>query len=452
MTRPLYYSDMYRQAQIEALLNNRRILIAGYGREGKSSHALLQSFASGSVVDVACNDEEIFASLKHAEEAKTPYDLIIKSPGISTMKFEGRCNLDTITSQTDLFLQVFGDITVGITGTKGKSTTTTLTHHILNSAFGSERHIILAGNMGIPLFDILDQIDEHAIIVAEFSCHQLENIHRAPHIGVILNLYQEHLDHYHNYLGYQMAKMQLMLRQHEGDHCFFCSDCQELAALVASLKLQCSSALHPYSLHDALAANLDQLRTSLKGSHNLSNIYVAQQMTALLGVSEKQFATALATFQGLPHRLECVGTFRGITFFNDSISTIPEACIAAVEALQSVDTLILGGFDRGIDYSPLAAYLAEPTKAGSRIRNIAFVGAAGKRMLAEWQKMDCAPLAQRNILEESDYRNIVAWCYASTSQGSICLLSPAAASYDAFKNFEERGRIYKEYILEYDKQ
>ena len=108
MTRPLYYSDMYRQAQIEALLSNRRILIAGYGREGKSSHALLQSFASGSVVDVACNDEEIFASLKHAEEAKVPYDLIIKSPGISTMKFEGRCNLDTITSQTDLFLQVFG--------------------------------------------------------------------------------------------------------------------------------------------------------------------------------------------------------------------------------------------------------------------------------------------------------------------------------------------------------
>lgn len=439
---------MYRQAQIEALLSNRRILIAGYGREGKSTHALLQKVAPQATVEVACNDEEIFAALKHAEESHTPYDLIIKSPGISTMKFEGRCDLDTITSQTDLFLQVFGDITVGITGTKGKSTTTTLTHHILNTTMGEKRHIILAGNMGIPLFDIVEQIDEDAIIVAEFSCHQLENIHRAPHIGVILNLYQEHLDHYHDYLGYQMAKMQMMLRQSEGDHCFFCTDCQDLTSLVASLNLRCSSALHPYNLRDALEAKMDQLPTSLKGSHNLSNIYVAQQMTALLGVSESQFAEALATFQGLPHRLEYVGTFRGITFYNDSISTIPEACIAAVEALQKVDTLILGGFDRGIDYSPLSAYLSDTSKAGCRVRNIVFVGAAGKRMRAEWGE---TLFAKRNILEESDYRNIVAWCYQNTAPGSICLLSPAAASYDAFKNFEERGRIYKEYILEYNK-
>lgn len=442
---------MYRQAQIEALLSNRHILIAGYGREGKSTHTLLQKVAPQAFAEVACNDEEIFACLKRAEEENHPYDLIIKSPGISTMKFEGRCNLDTITSQTDLFLQVFGDITVGITGTKGKSTTTTLTHHILSTALGERRHIILAGNMGIPLFDILDQIDKDAIVVAEFSCHQLENIHRAPHIGVILNLYQEHLDHYHDYLGYQMAKMQMMLRQHEGDHCFYCTDCQALSALVASLKLRCISALHPYSLRDALEAKIDQLPSTLKGSHNLSNIYVARQMTALLGVSDSQFAEALDTFQGLPHRLERVGTFRGITFYNDSISTIPESCIAAVEALQKVDTLILGGFDRRIDYSPLSAYLSDASKAGSRVRNIVFIGAAGKRMKCEWERLSSNPLNGRNILEESDYRNIVAWCYRNTVQGSICLLSPAAASYDAFKNFEERGRLYKEYILEYNK-
>lgn len=442
---------MYRQEQIEALLSNRRILIAGYGREGKSTHALLQKVAPQAAVEIACNDEEIFAYLNHAEESNKPYDLIIKSPGISTMKFEGRCDLDTITSQTDLFLQVYGDITVGITGTKGKSTTTTLTHHILNMSYGAERHIILAGNMGIPLFDIVEQIDENAIIVAEFSCHQLENIHRAPHIGVILNLYQEHLDHYHDYLGYQMAKMQLMLCQHEGDHCFYCTDCQDLATLVASLKPRCTSALHPYSLRDAIESGIGQHPTSLKGSHNLSNIYVAQQMTSLLGVSHKQFAEALSTFQGLPHRLECIGTFRGITFYNDSISTIPEACIAAVEALQYVNTLILGGFDRGIDYAPLAAYLADSARAGSRIRNIAFVGAAGQRMMAEWQQRADSPLAGRNIIAESDYRNIVAWCYANTAEDRICLLSPAAASYDAFKNFEERGRIYKEYILDYAK-
>ena len=190
---------MFRQQQLTALLADRHILIAGYGREGKSTHALLQKLVPDAPFDIACNDDEIFNLLDKATSSNKPYDLIIKSPGISTMKFEGRCNLNTITSQTDLFLQVYHDMTIAVTGTKGKSTTTTLIHHILSHTFGSQRHIVLAGNMGIPLFDILDQLDELSLIVAEFSCHQLENIHRAPHIGVILNLYQEHLDHYHDY-------------------------------------------------------------------------------------------------------------------------------------------------------------------------------------------------------------------------------------------------------------
>lgn len=433
---------MYRQQQLDNLLANRRILIAGYGREGKSTHALLQQCVPAAHVTVAANDQEIYACL---DEAKGhPYDLIVKSPGIPTMKLEGRCNLDTVTSQTDIFLQLFADQTLAVTGTKGKSTTTALIHHVIQTSFGNTRKVIMAGNMGIPLFDIIPQIDSTTIVVAEFSCHQLENIHRAPHIGIILNLYQEHLDHYHSYRDYQMAKMQMMLRQHPGDHCLYCTDSADLLSLAEELKPQVLSTLHPYSLAEAKQSPVADMQSPLHGDHNLSNTYAAYLSTALLGITAEQFALALSTFHGLPHRLEQVGTFHGITFFNDSISTIPEATIAALHALEPVDTLILGGFDRGIDYTPLGHYLSEHTG----IRNLVFVGKAGQRMRDEWQSLTPNPFSGRNTLSENDYKQIVAWCYSHTQPGTICLLSPAAASYDNFSNFEHRGNTYKEYIIQ----
>ncbi len=433
---------MYRQQQLDNLLANRRILIAGYGREGKSTHALLQQCVPDAHVTVAANDQEIYACL---DEAKGhPYDLIVKSPGIPTMKLEGRCNLDTITSQTDIFLQLFADQTLAVTGTKGKSTTTALIHHVLQTSFGNTRKVIMAGNMGIPLFDIIPQIDNTTIVVAEFSCHQLENIHRAPHIGIILNLYQEHLDHYHSYRDYQMAKMQMMLRQHPGDHCLYCTDSPDLRTLAEELEPHTCSSLLPYSIGKAKQSPVAGMPSPLHGDHNLSNTYAAYLSTALLGITAEQFTLALTTFHGLPHRLEQVGTYHGITFYNDSISTIPEATIAALNALEPVDTLILGGYDRGIDYTPLGTYLSKH----SGIRNLVFVGKAGQRMKDEWQSLTPNPLSGRNTLSENDYKQIVAWCYSHTHPGTICLLSPAAASYDSFTNFEHRGNTYKEYIIQ----
>ena len=431
---------MYKADQLISLLSDRRILIAGYGREGRSSHNLLSKLLPDCHPDIANNDQEIAQLLQQASQ---PYDLIIKSPGIPTMKFEGLCDLATITSQTDLFLQVYHDLVIGITGTKGKSTTTTLIHHVLEQSYGSTRDVILAGNMGIPLFDILDQITPDSLIVAELSCHQLENIHRAPHIGVILNLFQEHLDHYHNYHDYQMAKMRMMLQQQAGDHCFYCTDTDDLVRMVKPFQSTVATTLHPYALQDAIQAGIDNLPTSLKGDHNLSNILVAKQVCALVGVTNDQFAEALASFHGLPHRLELVGTYCGITFYNDSISTIPQATIAAIKALHNVDTLILGGYDRGIDYSTLEHFLISPSPIGQLIRNIAYVGAAGRRMHGDLTLLRHHPLDRLNtILIEDDYSKIIDWCFQVTTPGKICLLSPAAASYDNFKNFEERGSTF----------
>ena len=364
---------MYREQELKRLLENRRILVAGYGREGKSAERLIQRLvpeASYTIaMQVECGKWKDESGEWHED---WPFDMVIKSPGIPN------CHLSPftfhLTSLTDLFLQVYGDLTIGVTGTKGKSTTASLIHHLLPGS-------ILAGNIGIPLFDILDELKEDSIVVAELSCHQLENIHRGPHIALLLNLFQEHLDHYENYMGYKMAKMQIGLKQREGDHFFYCTDNEELCSLIEKTKNQIGSSLHPYSL----ATPTDEERALLKacpleGEHNRSNALVACRVASL--VTRQQLSTfnfQLSTFKGLRHRLERVGIYAGITWYDDSISTIPAATIAAVKALPRVDTLILGGFDRGIDYSPLVEFLKEHP-----VKNLVFVGAAGRRMYKEF--------------------------------------------------------------------
>ena len=334
-------------------------------------------------------------------------------------------------SLTDLFLQVYGDLTIGITGTKGKSTTASLIHHLLPGS-------ILAGNIGIPLFDILDDLCEDSIVVAELSCHQLENIHRGPHIAVLLNLFQEHLDHYDDYLGYKMAKMQIALRQREGDHFFYCTDNEELADLTAVHVPDMHSTLHPYSLSDTTDEERRRIEACpLKGEHNRSNALVACRVAALCGAPASR--RQLESFHGLRHRMEYLGNHAGINWYDDSISTISEAAIAAVQALGRVDTLILGGFDRGIDYTPLVSFLIE-----NPISNLVFVGAAGRRIK---ELIDLSTYQIINYFVEDDYTKIVPWCAAHTPQGGVVLLSPAAASYDAFKTFEVRGDFFREQIM-----
>ena len=414
------------------LLAGKRILIAGYGREGQSAERLIKRLVPEAQYTIATQVENgKWRTESGAWGTEWPFDMVIKSPGIPNFQFP-IFNFQ-LTSLTDLFLQVYGDRTIGVTGTKGKSTTASLIHHLLPGS-------ILAGNIGIPLFDILDELNEESLVVAELSCHQLENIHRGPHIAVLLNLFQEHLDHYEDYMGYKMAKMQIALRQQAGDHFFYCTDNGELCELVKSYELRVLSGLHPYSLNDISDEERVLLDACpLEGEHNRSNALVACRVASL--VKRKPVSTfnfQLSTFHGLRHRMEKVGTVAGITWYDDSISTIPAAAIAAVKALGRVDTLILGGFDRGIDYSPLVDFLKV-----AHLCNVVFVGKAGKRIYNQLSTFNF----QFSTLIEDDYIKIVPWCACHTPQGGVVLLSPAAASYDAFKNFEHRGDFYREQIL-----
>ncbi|MBQ9417546.1 MAG: UDP-N-acetylmuramoyl-L-alanine--D-glutamate ligase [Bacteroidales bacterium] len=414
---------MYRQDQLKSLLEGRRLLIAGHGREGQSTERLLQRLLPEANYDIADGNAQIAAMATEA------YDLIVKSPGVPTRIIPPSAR-PRLTSLTDLFLQVYADQTIGITGTKGKSTTASLIHHLLPGS-------LLAGNIGIPLFDILDSLSPTSLVVAELSCHQLEILHRSPRTAVLLNLFQEHLDHYDGYPAYKQAKLQIALHQSPTDSLYFSADNPELASEIARVGSSLRGSLHPCSLA-ALAPGEEQLLRAcpLAGEHNRANALVATRVARAIGcLDPEQLAARLATFVGLRHRMERIGEKAGLTWYDDSISTIPEATLAAVSALGRVSTLILGGFDRGIDYSPLV-----PLLRSQRVGRVVFVGAAGRRM-----KQLCPDL-QLECLVADDYQQIVSWCAANTPAGGTVLLSPAAASYDAFRNFEERGDRFRQLI------
>ncbi|MCX6248119.1 MAG: UDP-N-acetylmuramoyl-L-alanine--D-glutamate ligase [Bacteroidetes bacterium] len=451
---------------IRTELENQTVLLLGFGREGQSSYRLIRRVlpelpltiadANGSVREYDLVKDDRFVNFRLGEESLdglNTFSRILKSPGISLKDIAEGIDPAAITSQTDLFLRRYSGQVTGVTGTKGKSTTATLIHHILRLA---EKDSVLMGNIGRPAFDVVDEINPDTTLVFELSSHQLEYIRRSPHISVLLNLYEEHLDAYRSFLDYQLAKMNIAKYQESGDSFFFNRDDQRILQRIPSLVLK--GILHPFSLHDGSSEGfyirdekilfsaggpeevLFDLRRKikLKGEHNRLNIMAAAAVCRQLGTDPAIIAEGISSFRGLEHRLEYVGEYNGVHYYNDSIATIPEACMEAVKALGNVDTLILGGFDRGIDYSGFALFLS-----GSGIRNLIFTGEAGRRILHEIREIKKPEQTLFLLSKFDEFPEIVS---NVTKPGSVCLLSPAAASYDEFQNFEMRGKRYKELV------
>lgn len=429
-------------------LRGKRILILGFGREGKSTLAFVKKHLPEATVAVA--DKNEMDGVKHFGasylEAMYDYDIVIKTPGISLKDFDTKGV--EITSQTDLFFNQFRKQTIGISGTKGKSTTTSLIYHLLKSA---GRDAILTGNIGIPCFDVMEDIKPESIVVYELSAHQLEYVHQSPHVGVLLNIFEEHLDHFGTFERYKSAKLNL-LRFMDKDDFAIIHDSLSLDAcrVIASHRCEERSRKQPrtFSLFD-LDNIIDRTALPLKGDHNLLNIKAALLACDAYGVDYHELIPYLYTFKPLEHRLEPVGPFGGVSFVNDSISTIPQATIQACKALGRVDFLLLGGFDRGIDYQPLADYLKE-----NPVPHLLFTGKAGERMMrlmagfGEWAGIEIPdgivpPLQGLVLTHYSTMEEAFAYIAAHAQKGDVVLLSPAASSYDQYKNFEERGRKFK---------
>ena len=429
---------MLRINTIFKRLRGKRILILGFGREGKSSLAFIQKFLPHAVVGIADKNESAFKDLtinpnnpvspnnpklyfgENYFDAVNDYDIVLKTPGISLLGMD--IDISKITSQTDLFLEEFHRQIIGVTGTKGKSTTSSLIYHLLKE---SGRDAILAGNIGIPVFDIIEKINNGTVIVFELSAHQLQFIHRSPHIGILLNVFEEHLDHFGTFEAYRDAKFNIIRKMDDTDWAVtndeFCYEAAEL--MIHSLN---------YQYYD-FDVNWDAV--PLKGEHNRLNIKAALCAIHAYGISVSDVMPHLYTFKPLEHRQELVGTFGGVTFYNDSISTIPQAAIAAMQTIKNVTFLLLGGFDREIDYTPLINYLLK-----NPVKHILYTGKAGNRMI---EMLKIAGY-QGDIKNFKDLNEAFEIIKSLSVNGDVCLLSPAAASYDQYKNFEERGRLFKE--------
>ena len=347
------------------------------------------------------------------------YDIVIKTPGISLKDFDAKGV--EITSQTDLFLSQFHGQTIGISGTKGKSTTTSLIYHLLKS---SGHDAILTGNIGIPCFDIMKQISEDSIVVYELSAHQLEYIHNSPRVGVLLNVFEEHLDHFGTFERYKHAKFNLLRYM----------NAEDFAVVHDSLMMETIGLGVNNVTFSRMEFDIDEEALPIFGPHNLLNAKAALCACAAYGIDVREVIPHLYTFKPLEHRLEQVGTFGGITFVNDSISTIPQAAIAACQTLGRVDFLLLGGFDRDIDYQPLVDFMMEHP-----VPHLLFTGKAGERMmhLMEDRGVASRMMTYTSMEEAFDYLD------ENAKSGDVCLLSPAASSYDQYKNFEERGAKFK---------
>lgn len=408
--------------EIAGMLNGKSILILGFGREGKSTYEFVKKYVKYTSLGIADKNEiKVPEKVYFGEnylDAVRGYDVVIKSPGIPFFGIEDEESI--VTSQTELMLKADRENVVGITGTKGKSTTTTLIYNILNQAGVDVR---LIGNIGVPPFSCLEDIDDDTKLVCEMSSHQLENLTVSPHISVILNIFEEHLDHYKSYEDYQLAKVNIFRYQTERDVVVYSKENELVKGYIDK-----------YANGKKLAFPYDyDVETKLIGEHNKKNIMAARLVAKEFGVSEEKIREVVKDFSGLAHRLEFVGEFDGVKYYNDSISTIPEATINALESLGDVDTVIIGGLDRGIHYDEFARYLMN-----SKVRNIILAYDTGKRI---FEKMGCEGAILVNDLEEA-----VSMAKEVTEKGKTCLLSPAAASYGFFKNFEERGNKFKELV------
>ena len=415
-------------------LSGKQILIAGFGREGKSTLRFLQQYMPDAIVGIADKNESAFQDVDKERydlffgddylRAASDYDIVIKTPGISVKDID--IDLSLISSQTDLFLEAYHNQVIGVTGTKGKSTTSSLIYHLLKE---SGNDVILAGNIGIPILDCVSDINERTIVVYELSAHQLQFINRSPHVGILLNVFEEHLDHFGTFEKYKDAKVNVLRYMDDSDIAVVNQ------SIVDSQQSAVAKRCVDFESYDFDDYNIDWDQIPLLGEHNKRNVKAALCACKSYGLLIENLIPHLYTFKSLEHRQEFVGVFNGVKFFNDSISTIPQATIAALQTIKNVNFLLLGGFDRGIDYEPLVTYLKDNV-----LPCIMITGQAGQTINAKLQEAGY----KGNVLEYTDMESAFEIIGNLAKSGDVCLLSPAAASYDRYKNFEERGRVFKE--------
>ncbi len=450
-------------------IRGKSVLIVGYGREGRSVHAWLAKYYPALRVGIA--DRNVETELVSGEKYKgatvyngegylfhlDEYDTIIRSPGISPYTPEIQKFLQHggyMTSATNVFFSRVKGVTIGITGTKGKSTTSSLIKQILSAMY---RDVRLVGNIGVPMLDSLELATEETVFVLELSSHQLFDCRYGPHIAVMLGIVSEHLDYYPNLASYANAKVNITSHQARGDYLVYNPRHTFVRELISSTRAQ--KIIYGDEASDTLSTFLKDGWISVRTGAdvapvlmmsdvpllgNQENVLAAVTVSRLMNIPIPTIARAITPFQPLPHRLEFVGEFHNVRFYNDSLATIPQATIHALEALGSdVATLLVGGLDRHIDYAELGAYLRSHPVA-----TLILFPDTGEKI---WMSIGVVTKrAQKaHILKRftaSSMEDAVKLAYLHTPRGKICLLSPASASFNTFRDYADRGDQFKEWV------
>ncbi len=459
-------------------LEKKKILILGFGKEGMSTFQALKKYFPELPLAVADNKEktnlsvdaqnllntysetELFLGEKYLESV-AHHEVIIKSPGIFWTEEIFEAEKDgRLTSATRIFFDTVGrEKIIGVTGSKGKSTTASLLYEVLKNG---GKNVFLVGNVGNPALDFIDMNTEDALFVYELSSYQLEDLSQSPHIAIWVNFFPEagHLKHHGNITSYFRAKSRIGIFQTKEDFFIFNAHFQELLSIVRDQKSMKISYNDTFSYHldgnfvyrgEEKVCSLEKMK--LLGNHNKENSLAVIAASDIFQIPHEKIAETINNFRPLPHRLEFVGTYQKIHFYNDSIATIPEAVVVAIDTFKDqLGTLLLGGEENFEDFSEIGRKLYE-----YKIQNIIFIGESGKRIQADflhqelfYEKKNLYKPKMIDIYNEGGAEHFmekaIELALRITPPGKICLLSPGAKSFDAFQSFVERGNMFKNFV------
>ena len=448
----------------------KKVLVVGAGVSGVAAGRFLRKKGAKVTLTDAANlpdNQELWSQLRreglelslgvYPEVTKGSYDLVLLSPGapltVAPSEAAKAAGIP-VTGELELAYQYSRGPIVAITGTNGKTTTTALIGAIFQK---DNRRVLVGGNIGLPLISAVEDYGSQDVIVAEVSSFQLETAADfRPKVSIILNITEDHLDRHGTMQHYQMAKAKIFAKQQKNDFTVLNQDDPLIAPLGKDTAGQAiffsrkeilgrgvfvENGEITVQINDVAERILPVTELGIPGSHNLENALAAVAAAKVMGVSNQVLAAALREFPGVPHRLEFVAEVNGVRYINDSKGTNPDASIKALEAYEDPIVLIAGGRNKGSDFGELAAKVQE------RARALVALGECADEVIAAAQGIGFA-----DIRRAADLPEAVAIAAQAAQPGDVVLLSPACASWDMFRNFEERGDLFKKLVLSLNKE
>ena len=445
-------------------LKNKRVLVVGLGKSGVASALFLKSRGARVTVSDAKPEaelrNEILLLLEHGITVETgghgdrtfrEQDLIVVSPGVpfdAPQLVQARSLGEAVIGEIELAAQFLAGPIVAITGANGKTTTTSLAGEIIAAG---KFPTLVGGNIGTPAISLVDQAGPDTWTVLEVSSFQLETIVEfRPRIAVILNITPDHLDRHKTFANYVNAKARVFENQHEDDYSVLNADDPTTAGLADRVRAQLFWFSRKKEVERGAFTRGPQIcfrdghgeheimglaEVPLKGAHNLENVLAGVSIGMLAGCQAEEIRQAVKNFKAVEHRLEFVAKVAGVDYYNDSKATNVDATIKALESFPANVHLILGGKDKGSDYTVLNDLLRQ------RVKRVYTIGAAAGKI--ESQIRGAAEIEHAETLV-----NAIRRASESAVAGDVVLLAPACASFDQFQSYEHRGRVFKETVHE----